>query len=74
MDEQSVNANSKIDYVKPMLLDLGAVTAAYGVSGCSPDGFTATLQCEVGTTAGTNCADGETARSGACSYGDNPRT
>jgi len=75
MAEQIVNAKSKIDYVKPVLLDLGAVTAAYGAAGCNPNGTTATLECNtVGGTAGTDCMYGNTARNGQCLEGDNALT
>jgi len=74
MDEQSVSVNSKIDYVKPVILDLGAVTAAYGAAGCAATGGTATLECETGGTAGTNCVSGNTAESGGCTGGTSPVT
>jgi len=56
MDKQGINANSKIDYVKPVLLDLGMVTEAYGLADCEPDGGTATITCWTGGTAGTDCS------------------
>ena len=59
MDEQSVNANNKIDYVKPVILDLGAVTAAYGAASCG-DGNSATYDCDPnGVRAGVECVYGD---------------
>ena len=52
------NLSTKIDYVKPVALDLGPVTVAYG-GGCglgnSPTGGT---DCTYGDSATTTCAGG----------------
>lgn len=52
MDEKQVNMNEKIDYVKPVILDLGEVTTACGAASCIPDGSSATGSCNTGTSAG----------------------
>ncbi len=59
MNEKSANVNNKIDYVKPVILDLGAVTAAYGDSDCYNPGSSATYGCDPsGNSAGVDCVSG----------------
>jgi hypothetical protein len=59
----------KIVYVKPEIMDLGAVTDAAGVSSCSGGNIATDTCTSFGTSAGGNCAAGESA--GSCFGGGN---
>ena len=54
MDEKQDQALSKVNYVKPEILDLGAVTPAYGAD-CKTDGETATGTCLTDGLFAANC-------------------
>ncbi|GEM_PF-3262067 len=55
--ERSQLVSNKIDYVKPMVLDLGSVTVAYGSASCT-DGTEATGVCNNGNGAGGCASNG----------------
>lgn len=52
MDKKQVSESEKIEYVKPVILDLGEVTAAYGAASCQPTGDKASGSCNNGDYAG----------------------
>lgn len=59
-----------VEYVKPALLDLGAVNMASGGGDCDPAGGTAIGNCDSGTGARDQClANGTNALSLCAAYG-----
>ncbi|MBN2005031.1 MAG: hypothetical protein JXA21_16855 [Anaerolineae bacterium] len=69
MDVEKENSLIKMDYVKPVIVNLGPVTIALGADNCYGDGSAPTLGCGPGSVASTTCqGNGGSATLGSCIY------
>jgi hypothetical protein len=71
MDKGKENLNLKVNYVKPAIIDLGAVTIAFGGDTCEPGG-TATLYCTGGSVASEVCDGNGLTAGNLCGAGNDP--